>query len=639
MVAGTLALVVLVGLLAAWDLYSIRRDLDAGRAALDDLTLELAATDGLGGVAATAARHLEHAASRAHGSTALSAIGLLPIVDDQISGIRRMTDATASLGTSAVQAARRLDGGLEGAGEPAGRVALLDMALEEIDRIDADLAAVDLGSPKGLAGPLLDAHDELVGSIARARTKLADGRDLVMPVRDMLVGPSTYLLLAANNAEMAGGAGLALSAGPLTFDQGDIELGDVIPAGDLRLESGVPVPADLQGIYSPTGIGIDLRSSTRSPNLPEMGPVIADMIAARGASIDGVLVVDAMALESLLAITGGVDVRGEAIDATNVLQEVLNENYKDFDSAEDRPERVSLQGEIAKAVFDAVTERDVPAAELADALLESSKGRHLMLWSAHPPLQDVWDELAVSGALDEHGLMISFQNYAANKLDWYLRPEASLDVNLAPNGDYRAHLTMTMQTPDLHELADASPYILGPDPELQGLFLTVHLPASAYDISTPDPPGFRTRGRDGPMVVRTFLVDVPMGTTLNRSIDFTLPREEWAMVLLPSARIEPMPLTIDGTKTVTDAVPTFVTWDAAVAPADDGEGIRTPVRLIALLGMLLTLVAASAAVAAVRTGGPTPGHAVRIARNAAAAALGSFVAAGALAVLLSVPRV
>lgn len=632
---------VVVGLLAAWDLYTIRRELDDGRRALDELTLQLAATDGLTGVATDAAQHLERAADVADGSSALGALGLLPVVDDQITGIRRMTDATADLGASAVQAATRLDRELDRAGEPAGRVALLDVAMQEIDRIDSELAEVDLGSPRGLMGPLRGAHDDLVGSIGRARTKLAEGRDLVAPVREMLVGPSTYLLLAANNAEMAGGAGLALSAGPLTFAEGDIELGDVIPAGDLRLESSVPVPPELQAIYSPTGIGVDFRSSTRSPNLPAMGPVIADMVAARGVEIDGVIVVDALALEALLEITGGVDVRGEAIDAENVLREVLNENYKQFESAEDRPERVSLQGEIAKAVFDAVTERDVRAAELADALLESSKGRHLMLWSAEPGLQDVWDELAVSGALSEHGLMISFQNYAANKLDWYLRPESALDVGLTPNGDYRARLTMTMRTPALADLDDASPYILGPNPELQGLFLTAHLPAAAYDITTPDQPGFRTKGMDGPLQARTFLVDVPMGTTVERTIEFTMPRELPGLVLLPSARVEPMPLTVDGSTTVTDARPTFVSWAAANPGSAGDDGVRMPVRALVLLGITLTLLAASASTGSLLRaagGAPRTGW-LRVARGAAVTALLAFVAAGLVAVLLSVPRV
>ena len=331
-----------------------------------------------------------------------------------------------------------------------------------------------------------------------------------------------------------------------------------------------------------------------------MGPVIASMVdqldpTALGVdSVDGVIVVDPLTLKSVLELTGPVDVRGQRIDAANVLPAVLHDNYTQFDSPEDRPDRVSYQGDIAKAVFDLVTERDVPAADLAQALLESSQGRHLMIWADDAPLQDVWEELGVDGSLDPNGLMISFQNYAANKIDWYLRPTSSMDVHVLPSGDYRARLTMTMVVPPLSEITDASPYIIGPDPGQQGTFLTVHLPKAAYDITSPGPVGFTTKGIDGPMQVRTFLVDVPAGTTLVQSLDFSLPRSTSALTLLPSARMEPLPLVVDGVAKLNDAKPRYVTWLAAIPPKAPDDDAPMPVRILVGVGVVLTLTGAAA---------------------------------------------
>ena len=106
------------------------------------------------------------------------------------------------------QAAVRLDERLENADEPAGRVALLDAAIDELDRIDEALDTVDLGPDQGLVGPLAAAHDDLEDTITKAQGKVDDGRELLRPVREMLQGPSSFLLLATNNAEMAGGSGL-----------------------------------------------------------------------------------------------------------------------------------------------------------------------------------------------------------------------------------------------------------------------------------------------------------------------------------------------------------------------------------------------------------------------------------------------
>lgn len=633
--AGAVALGLGFVLLLAWDVLSIKRDLEAGRAALDDLTLEAAATKGLTGLAGEAAGHLQRAADRAHTSLPLRALSLVPGVDDQIRGVRQMADATAALGRAGAEAAARLDEHLAEAGSGPGRVALVDAALEELDRLEATLADIDLGRPTGLLPPLRDAHDELVTSIRDAQAKIDDGRALIEPVREVLVGPTTFLLLAANNAEMAGGAGLALSAGGLVLEGGEIDMGDVARAGDLRLDRSVDIPPELRAIYRPTGVGIDMRSTTRSPDLTATGPIARDIMAAHGIPIDGVIVVDAVALRDLMAVTGPVEVDGTEITVDNVLAEVLHENYREFEG-QNRYERVAYQGDIAKAVFDAVTTREVSAMDLAAALLAASEGRHLVIWSDDADQQAVWEELGVAGSLHPQGLMVSFQNYGADKLDWYLRPEAELDVGLLPSGDYRAELTMRVEVPPLEELEGASPYILGPTPEAHGIFLTVHLPEAATEITTPDPGGFRTQGVEGPMQVRTFLADVPLGTTFERTVRFTLPRSVTGLVLLPSARLEPMPLTVDGEITVDDDVPRVISWLAVPPSEAGGRGASGWVRVPVAAGASATVVASGALAAALvraRRRGRAP-TVPALASWAAVVALGCFALAAALAIVL-----
>ncbi len=636
------ALVAAFVTLLAWDLWRIRTELEAGREALDGLTLDAAATVGLTELAEDAAGHLDTAADRAHGSLPLKVLRVLPVLGDQIDGIRRMADVTADLGRSGATAARHVDQELQHAGEPAGRVALLDAALGEVDRIAAELQDVELGRPDSLLPPLRKAHDELADSIVHARKKLEDARRQLTPVRDLLMGPSSFLLLAANNAEMAGGAGLALSAGLLTFDHGEIELGEVVQAGDLRLDHSVPVPGDLAAIYQPTGVGIDLRSTTRSPNLPLMGPVAAAMMAEHGlVDLDGVLVVDAVALADVMRVSGGVEVGGEAVDASTVLAKVLHDNYLRYQTGDEREERVSLQGEIAKAVFQSLTEHEVPAARLADALLTASEGRHLLLWAANPELQAVWEVLGLSGSLDERGLLVSYQNYGADKMDWYLRPTTSMHVVVLPSGDYRARLTMRVEVPPLAEVADASPYILGPSPGTHAVFLTVHLPAAAYDISTPDGSGFTSGGIDPPLQVRTFLEDIPAGTTFERRLDFSIPRELSSLVLLPSARMEPMPFTIDDVVTLPDDRPRTIRWLASLPGPSPVDDVSPWVHAVTVLGLVATFLATTSTAVEVtrqRRGQPTA-TGPRAARRAALCAMACFAFAGLLAFVLSAPRV
>jgi hypothetical protein len=199
---------------------------------------------------------------------------------------------------------------------------------------------------------------------------------------------------------------------------------------------------------------------------------------------------------------------------------------------------------------------------------------------------------------------------------------------------------MRMPVPALEELDDASPYILGPGPSTQGTFLTVHLPEAAYDIRTPDPPGFRTKGEDGPMQVRTFLVDVPAGEILERTVEFSLPRSVGALVLLPSARVEPVPLTVDGVATITDAEPTVFSWLAAIggaAPSDDG--VPTAVHWLVVVGLLCTVGAAGALATSVVRSSSAPAQLALVAQSTAVLALLVFAAAGITALLMATPRV
>lgn len=638
MATGTVAVVAGFFALVALDLLTIKHDLEAGRDRLDNLTLEAASSTGLTGLADGASRLLDRGATLAHTSLPLRALSLLPVFDDQIAGLRRMADVADELGDAGARAARRIDEQLEQASEPEGRMALIDIAMEELDNVAATLDRSDLGSTSGLLPPLRDAHNDLSRALRSAREKIEDGRDLITPVREMLEGPTELLLLAANNAEMTAGAGMTLSAGVIAFEGGDFVLGNVVRAGAFRLPSRIEIPENIFDLYRPTGVGIDLRSTTRSPDLATMGPIALDIVEQHGVTgLDGVIVLDAVALRDLMAITGPVDVQGETISAENVLAAILHDNYVAFDEAGGRSERVEYQGEIAQKIFEALTSGDVAGIDLAQALIGSAEGRHLILWSADPDLQDVWSELQVAGDLNEVGLMISFQNYGANKLDWYLRPTADLDVGVLPSGDYRASLHMEMAVPGLDELDDASPYIIGPSPEKHGVLLSVHLPEAAYDIVTPYERGFRTIGEEPPMQVRTFLEDVPLGTTFERTIEFSLPREVSAMLLLPSARLEPLPLEIDDAVTVTDDLPLAISWLAANPPAGGPGGVSLWVRIPALLGLMGSLGAAGLlAVAVWRTsGGRDPRRAGSRAAIVALAVLGCFVVAGAIAIVLA----
>jgi hypothetical protein len=589
-VAGAVLLAA-VALQTGWDLYRIRADLRAGRHDLASLTLETAGDPGVAVVARDARAHLRSAAARARSSVGLRLLSPVPGAARQVAALRHLTAETASLGDDAVAAATTVDRALDGAGRPAGRLRALDVADRQMATLDERLRSVELGDDSGLIGPIRRAQSELRDDLEASRRSLRRGRRDLAPVRRLLEGPSTLLLLAANNAEMAGGSGLALSASVLTIDQGDMTLGEVVPASELLAPQGVPLPPEIGRLYSPTGVGVDLRSTTRSPDLSVMGPVAAAIMAGHGVPhLDGIVVVDAVALADVMRVTGAVRVGALHLGPDDVLRTVLHDTYRYFDATGDHAARQDLQGEIARAVVDAITTRAVSAPELTGALSSAARGRHLILWGADPALQRSWESLGLAGSLAPDGLLVSFQNYGADKLDWYLHPKATLDVARLPSGDFRARLHLSLAMPSRDALRDASPYILGPGGGTHGLFVTVHLPGRATHITTTDHRGFRTKGAEGPMQVRTFLSEVRAGEAFERTIDFTLPGSMTTMTLLPSARVTPMPLTVDGLATIDDATPVTFSWRSAGPPPAPRPPLWAEALGVFTLTLLLTLV-------------------------------------------------
>ena len=66
-------------------------------------------------------------------------------------------------------------------------------------------------------------------------------------VATILQGPQTYVVLAANNAEMRAGSGAFLDVGVATTSDGSIQLGDLGPSGERTLPVGaVPVTGRLR---------------------------------------------------------------------------------------------------------------------------------------------------------------------------------------------------------------------------------------------------------------------------------------------------------------------------------------------------------------------------------------------------------
>lgn len=427
------------------------------------------------------------------------------------------------------------------------RVEALERLSAIIDRARAGLDDLDPGSPDDLAGPLSRAVAKLATERAETRDGLDHAAQATRALTSVLKGPSPYLLLGANNAEMRAGSGMFLSAAPVRFEDGDFRLGDVRPTEELVLPAGtVKVSGDLAENWPWLDSGRDLRSLGFTPDFPQSAPLAAANWARvdGGGQVDGVIAVDVDALRALLRVVGPVEVDGVRYTADTVRGELLRNQYRRYG---DRTERRDQVGAVARAVFARIQSGDWQLDELATALVDSVSRRHLMIWSRDERTEAAWATVGAAGRLQDRSLAVSMLNRGAEKLDSFLPATAELTSRRRDDGRVAIHLTYTVEN---RAPADGPTYLLGPNiagfaaGEHRGI-VVVDLPRGSTDVVLR---GGRQLllGQDGRAVVTAAEVGAKRGGTMQVRVSAVLPRDVDEVVLEPSARIPATTWVVDG---------------------------------------------------------------------------------------------
>lgn len=572
------ALVLVVATAMVVDLWRIRSDLESGQQQLHHLgALSLDCPGGLASVVGRASGHLHQADRLASDDPGLRLLAPLPFAGHQVASIRRLSAASARLGDIAHRAAVDVQTDLDHqSSDPAGRLALLDAMTSELSRVRAELASVDAGPAHGLLPPLASARSRFVSRVASARTKLDRAYADVALVHTLLAGPGDYVVLAANNAEMRAGAGAPLSAGLAHLAGGDLKLSPFQHTMNLFLspDRAVPIPPNLTQLFNGYRLGYEWRNMTMSADFPEVAPIIAKMATkANMGTVDGVLVVDAVALKDVFEVVGPVTLDGVTYDASNIEREVLNGDY--FRYPNDYDSRASLQGRLASEAFKALNTRHVSAVKLAEALAGAAKGRHVLAWSANPVTEDLWTQVGASGAISDNDFLVAVENVAANKLDWYVNPTFDMRAAKQADGATKVTVDLTLTNPKTGPV----PFYVSGNDFGKGLgqyraMIAWYLPNSAYNVGSAQ--GFYAVSVDGPTKVAMMEVPIPPGDTKKISVSFLVGSGVNALTVIPSARPRPEQYRFDGvplddsvarTVSLTGPLPAAVAPPPAPAPA------------------------------------------------------------------------
>jgi len=548
-------------LLAVWlvasgvVLWGVRSRTNAGLDALDRAEQRLDAAQLLrgGGTSDLVLARSEFADAHDLASTpVLAPWRVVPLLGGNVSSVADLTAAAAEV--AAIGERVSSAAAVVVAQQPTDGAARLDL-LARLERISADadrsLARLDLGNDFFLIGPIGDARRRFLERLIDLRTTISDAQAVTAGAQTILRGPRRYLVLAANNAEMRAGSGMLLSAGIATFADGAFSLGEMAPTQTFGVPGGVPLPPELATLWGFTPMGKDWRYLAMSPRFEATAPVAADMwAAATGEVVDGVLMVDPVTLQALLAAQGPVDAGGLELGADDVLGYLLLGQYEGLGNDDpDQTDRRDQLSVVARAGVDTLTTRPWDVDALVARLGDAAAGRHLLAWARDPVEQRTWEAAGIDGSLEASSVAPNVLNLGGNKLDQFLHVGAELVLADRSDGGREATLTLTLrnQTPE-----GLAPYVAGPHPstglaegEYQGI-VTVNTPgfATLPSIEGVDP--IAVTGVDGPTKVVGGFVRLGRGATATVTVRFSLPAGVEQLRVEPSARVPPIAWTARG---------------------------------------------------------------------------------------------
>lgn len=510
-------------------------DLDAARVALLDARLRdaQAALDAAG-------RRTSRARQLTSGPV-WSVAAALPVLGRTPATVRGVTAAAHDLADdvlpAAVDAAAAID--LETVRRPDGAVdlamlhAAAPQARRSADKADAVRADLDRLPSSGVVGRVDDGRRELLRRTAELAAAL-QGAAQALEISPALLGedrPRRYLLLVQQTAESRGTGGLIGGFVLLEAAGGRLTVADAGSNGELPAGPVDPPPGlsdDFVRLYGPSGAFLSWQNANLSPDVPSVARVLAARWAARGGGpLDGVVLLDAVALEHLLRGSGPIDVGGRTIEPDQLPDYLAVGQYADFAPA---PGQAFLEGasarkdqleRVAAAAASRLASGAGDSTSLLRGLVDAVRSGHLRMASNDPQLGPALAAAGVDGALPAGDRPLAYavvNNASGGKLDHFLERRVTY-LAAECDGDRRPSTISVQLRNDVPGTA-LPPYLttrITPegriDTRTSTLTLTVYAtPGSELVTATVDGVAVAPGNRQGAVLINSEESGLPMWT-------------------------------------------------------------------------------------------------------------------------------
>ena len=290
-------------------------------------------------------------------------------------------------------------------------------------------------------------------------------------------GPRHYLILAQNSSELRSTGGFPGSAGVLTIVDGKMSLGDFVAMGINGMQwydtPGFGVTEEELTIFGDGGgstnrIGRIPADTNIIPDFARVSQIISAMwVDQQGGSVDGVIAIDTVFLQQLLALTGSsIQSNGFTVDGSNAAQLLIHDVYNQLT---DTDAQDSFFSDVAGAAFGQLTSNlgNADLGQLVQTFSTAISDHRFLVWMSNSDEESVMVKMGCSGIIPtdplqpQLGVYVSDDTYS--KIAWFLSLNTTVDSTTTnADGTTTYHVTTTLKNNlDPNQADEQVTYITG----------------------------------------------------------------------------------------------------------------------------------------------------------------------------------
>ena len=268
----------------------------------------------------------------------------------------------------------------------------------------------------------------------------------------------TYAVMAMTPSEMRSSGGLIGSVGDLTTSNGTVHIGDFRPNGDYLPYGIGDHSADMKRVFTDEGplhMSFDIRDLAVFPNTADSAVAMQSVWNrtpwGQGVPLDGVIMVDPVFLQQLIAINGNVTLPdGTVLTGENTAEFLMNTVYQKYPENETDVLFGVVAGQAMKSMF---SHMDMGKLYKTGKMLGTmAKGRHFTMYAFDERAEQGIQAAGFTGQIPSSetnpsvGIYLTEQN--PSKMGWYIKREAKIQRVNCDDGDlyhveFMVHNTMT----------------------------------------------------------------------------------------------------------------------------------------------------------------------------------------------------